>query len=619
MRKAAIGNQASKRDPRVLLQQGLALHRSGQLNEALTCYRQFLVKTPDHAEALHMLGVAEFQRQHFEEAADAIKRSIQLASHNPMAHFNYGNTCRALGRVDEALNAFGKAIELKSDYAEARMNRGLLAFEQGHWKVAAEELALLVQRQPSDMLLVKLGLALHQLGHFEQAAGCHAQAIQHAPNNPEAHCHLGSALMKLNRLQDALACYEHAITLAPGYATAYLNRAHALNATGDLEEAAEAYRRTLECDPTCHEARIQLGIVLGWLSQPDAAVAQFDAVIAQQPDHAAAHFNKGLTLLMDGQLETAWPEYEWRLADSTLSAAGIVHQIPRVVPDWDGQALDGYLLVLPEQGLGDQIFYAALLAEARQRTRHIVACVDPRLVVLFSRSLPDIEFLSPADLRHRLQDGENRFAAQIHAASLGHLLHIGPERVRNLQFPYLIADSERSAVLRQRLQAGLATGSLVCGLAWHSKNAQSGTKKSLDLAALAPVLATPGTRFVDLQYGDTRAERDSLAADTGIDLLRIDDVDNLHDIDGLAALIEACDLVITVSNSTAHLAAALGKPVWILLADGPGLFWFWHRRREDSPWYPSARLFRQPARGDWPGVIAKVGHALATRMAEQLR
>ena len=124
---------------------------------------------------------------------------------------------------------------------------------------------------------------------------------------------------------------------------------------------------------------------------------------------------------------------------------------------------------------------------------------------------------------------------------------------------------------------------------------------------------------MDLQYGDTRAERDSLAADTGIDLLRIDDVDNLHDIDGLAALIEACDLVITVSNSTAHLAAALGKPVWILLADGPGLFWFWHRRREDSPWYPSARLFRQPARGDWPGVIAKVGHALATRMAEQLR
>ncbi len=616
MRKAVSGNPATKRDPRVLLQQGLALHRSGQLDEALACYRQFLDKAPDHAEALHMLGVAEFQRQHFAEAADAIARSIRLANHNPMSHFNYGNACRALGRIDDAQQAFGKAIALKPDYAEARMNRGLQAFECGQWNVAAEDLSFLVQRHPTDMLLVKLGLALHQLGHYAQAAGCHAQAIQHTPNNPEAHCHLGSALMKLDRFQDALACYEHAISLAPAYAVAHLNRAHALSALGELEQAAEAYRRTLEYEHSCHEARVQLGIVLGWLSQPESAVAQFDAVISQQPDHAAAHYNKGLTLLTEGRLESAWPEYEWRLADSTLASAGIVHQLSRVAPDWDGHILEGELLVLPEQGLGDQIFYAALLSEARQRARHLVACVDPRLVVLFSRSLPDIEFLSPAELSHRLETSESRFAAQIHAASLGRILRNGPHPFRNQPSPYLLADRDRSAVLRQRLHTGLGTSDLVCGLAWHSKNAQSGAKKSLDLSSLAPVLATSGMRFVDMQYGDTSAERHKLAADTGIDLLHIDDIDNLRDIDGLAALIAACDLVITVSNSTAHLAAALGKPVWVMLADGPGLFWFWHRQRVDSPWYPSARLFRQPARGDWPAVIAMVGDALASRLKD---
>lgn len=618
MRMAAKGVPVNKRPPNPLLQQGLALHRKGQLAEALVCYRQLLKVAPHHAEALHMAGVAEFQRQNFDLAAQAIEHSLKIAGANPMAHFNFGNACRAMGRIDEALDAYGKAIELRPDYPEARINRGLLAFDNHHWGWAAADLAFVVRRQPTAPLLIKLGLACHQLKRFDEAAAAHAQAIALDPANPEACCHLGSALMMLERGDEALACYDQALALAPRYGTAYFNRGNALVAAGQWQQAADSYRQALACEPSHHAARIQLGIVLGWLGHSAEALAQFDQILAMEPGHALAHFHKGLELLITEDLEHGWAEYEWRLSDRSLAADGVVHQFDRIANDWAGEKLNGQLLVLPEQGLGDQIFHAALLTEARNRTEGIIACVDDRLISLFSRSMPEIEFISPAQLRARSAEGSLQCAAQIQAGSLGRYLRADPLALQRVGSPYLRADQARANALRARLQPDTAPAGLHCGIAWHSKNAQSGNKKSLDLIQLAPVLSQPDVHFVDLQYGDTTAERTALKTATGIDVMRLDDVDNLRDIDGLAALIDACDLVITVSNSTAHLAAALGKPVLVMLADGPGLFWFWHRDRDDSPWYPSARLLRQTVPGNWSDVVTRASAELAARAKAKL-
>ncbi len=592
------------------MQQGLALHKHGKLNEAIALYRDLLDAKPEHAEALHMLGVAEFQRQNFDASAQAIARSISIDGRNAMSCFNLGNACRALGRIDDALLAYGNAIKLKPDYIEARVNRGLLAFEKGQWDTAAIDLSYVVQRKASDVLLVKLGLALHQLQRFDEAARCHTRATQLAPANAEAHCHLGSALLKLERRDEALACYDTAISLAPHYATAHFNRGALLSAAGALQQAADSYQCAIEADPAYIEARIQRGIVLGWLGYANAALAQFDQAITLAPSHAGAHFHKGLELLMDGDLEQGWMEYEWRLRDAELASGGVVHGIPRVAPEWQGEALDGSLLVLPEQGLGDQIFHAALLPEAREHAGKLVACVDARLIALLSRSMPGITFMSPVQVRDDVENGTLRFAAQIHAASLGKFFRAGAASLARVRMGYLLADRERSAVLRTTLHPADAPR-LVCGVAWHSKNAQSGSKKGLDLHKLAAALDQTGMRFIDLQYGDTTADRESLKASTGVEVTHIDDIDNLTDIDGLAALIDACDLVVTVSNSTAHLAAALGKPVWVLLADGPGLFWFWHRQRADSPWYPTVRLLRQPLPGAWDPVVQTLRAELA--------
>ncbi len=611
MRKTVSGANSAKRNAASpLLQQGLAFHRNGQLAEALACYRQCLGKEPRHAEALHMLGVAEFQRGQFDVAADAIERSLRIDPRNPMALFNYGNACRAMGQLDKAMAAFGDALALRPDYREARLNRGLLAFECREWDTCAKDLTIITSQNIDITLLIKLGLACLHLDQFEKAAGVFGHAVEAAPENAEAFCHLGSSLMKLDRFEEAQFCYERSIALTPNYATAHYNLGHLLSQMSNMLGAESSYRRAIASDPDYLDARIQLGILLGWCEQSAAAVEQFDDVLSRQPNHAQAHFNKGLELLANGDLRQGWPEYAWRLEDVDISSGGIVHRIQLPEREWDGVPLAGSLLILPEQGLGDQIFHASMLTDAHKRAPKITCCVDERLVSLFSRSIPGIEFMSTELVQRRLEAGEIEFSAQLHAGSLGQLFRPDMTVLSSAKFPYLVAEPARVNDIRSRLHITSTDKKLVCGIAWHSKNGQTGRQKSLDLAQLAPLLKSLNVQFIDLQYGDTRSERARLEAESGIALTHIDDIDNHNDIDGLAALISACDLVITVSNSTAHLAAALGKPVWIMLAKGPGLFWFWHRQRTDSPWYPTARLFRQSVPGEWAPVVASIAEEL---------
>ena len=236
----------------------------------------------------------------------------------------------------------------------------------------------------------------------------------------------------------------------------------------------------------------------------------------------------------------------------------------------------------------------------RPHASRVALAVEPRLVPLFKRSFPQLE-VYPLDMSLPV----DRFEAQIALGSLGRFL-----RRRLSDFPptgphLLKADEAQSQDLRRKVGEGKRR---ICGLSWRSKNEKVGRVRSVSLEALLPILSLPDITWVDLQYDDTRAERTALAAEYGLNLRKLDEIDNFRDIDGLAALIDACDLVVTIDNTTAHLAAALGKPTWILLPHVPDFRWL--MGRNDSPWYPTVRLFRQPGIGDWPGVITNVREAL---------
>jgi hypothetical protein len=261
---------------------------------------------------------------------------------------------------------------------------------------------------------------------------------------------------------------------------------------------------------------------------------------------------------------------------------------------------DKPLLVLPEQGIGDHIFYGGMLGDLEKAGIEALVCVDERLVDLFRRSFPKLMFATPRKVAS-LYSGQALFSAQIPMASLGRLLRREATDFRNVRSPYLQFNQAQSAELCSTLKQ---PNRLLIGVSWQSVNANHGASKSCGLGDLLPILQTPNADFIDLQYGDTSKERLQLEAKTGVTIRRLTHIDNKLDIDGLAALIGACDIVVTVSNTTAHLAAALGKPTLVLLPWHTPL-WYWHLNSMDSPWYPSAVLLRQDTAGDWRVPVAQ--------------
>jgi hypothetical protein len=340
------------------------------------------------------------------------------------------------------------------------------------------------------------------------------------------------------------------------------------------------------------DAWIVRGDILVDLERFEQAAASFDRVIALDPAAAAAKWNKSFICLGLGRLSEGWDLYEHRWA----GAKGLVPRAYRQ-PRWNGARVDGMLLVWGEQGLGDEILHASMIPDLMQRTGALTLEVEPRLVALFARSFPGATVvpLGPA-----LYTGP--FVAQEPIAGLGRHFRPSWEEFPKRERGYLVADDARTRALRQRLDDGRT----VIGLSWLSKAPIGGEQKSARLTDFAALLKSPGYRFVDLQYGDTHAEREAVERELGIRVERLADIDNTNDLDGLAALMCACDAVVTVSNTTAHLAGALGRPTFVMVPYGHARIWYWFRDKAESPWYPRVQVRRQQRGQPWSELIARV-------------
>jgi hypothetical protein len=400
-------------------------------------------------------------------------------------------------------------------------------------------------------------------------------------------------------VNEALASYDKVVKLAPNAAVAHYNRANALNRLRRYDEALQSLKRALKLQPRYTDALSLTGNVLLALGDVEEALQHYDAALKINPNAADAHYNKAQALLTTWQFTHAWDHYEWRLSWDMTVRVGQSRSVDRVAPDWDGKPKGKPILVIPEQGLGDQIFFAGMLADLQAIAPGSTVCLEPRLLPLFERSFEKLNFSSPYDIDTEQCIKDGSFSAQIHIGSLGKYFRADAAGLSRVNTPYLKADPIKTSRLRSRIAK---PGRIVCGISWRSKNADIGADKSLSLETLAPVLTAAGVDFVDLQYGDTAEERYRLKQDHGVHVQHLDDVDNTNDLDSLAALISACDIVITISNVTAHIAAAIGKPTLVMLPNSPSLFWYWHRERSDSPWYPTAILIRQQFPNNWSEV-----------------
>lgn len=455
--------------------------------------------------------------------------------------------------------------------------------------------------------LVQQGLQLILQGRYEEALEIEEAAIRLSPRDPNAYSYRGSALFQLGRVEEALASYNHMVRLAPNAAVAHYNRANALQRLRQHEEALLSLKRSLKLQPKYTDALSLTGVVFQAMGNTPAALEHYDAALKINPNAADAHYNKGLALLTAGEFTHAWKHYEWRLRWDVTVRVGQSRSVDRVAPDWDGKPTSKPILVIPEQGLGDQILYAGMFADLQAIAPRSTVCLEPRLVPLFQRSFEKLNFSSPYDIDSEQCIKNGTFSAQIHIGSLGKYFRADAAGLSKVNIPYLKADPIKTSRLRSRIAK---PGRIVCGISWRSKNADISEDKSLSLEALVPVLTAEGVDFVNLQYGDTAEERNRLKQGHGVHVQHLVDIDNTNDLDGLAALVAACDIVITISNVTAHIAGALGRPTIVMLSNLPSTFWYWHRKCTDSPWYPSCVLIRQEKSGIWPDVVDTAARAL---------
>lgn len=442
-----------------------------------------------------------------------------------------------------------------------------------------------------------LGIALANQGRWPEALAQFQRAVVLAPDEVDAHNALGNAQLALGRHEAAVAAYRRALQIDPACAKAHGNLGIALHVLGRLEEAAASCRRAAAIDPTSADTYNNLGNVLLDSGVPEEAARCLEAALQRRPGFAMAEQNLATVMLLRGEIERGFALYERRLAAEELGLAHLLrHYCTRLpgTPLWEGDALGGRrLLVWDEQGLGDVIMmlrYLPLL-KARGAGEITVSC-RPELHRLVA-ALPSVD-------RVTRPDAVAQEAVDCHCSimSLPHRLGTRRETIP-AEVPYLHVPPATAARWVQRLAA---VDGFKVGLAWAGSPAQNRSAlRNVALSRLALLLAVPGARFVSLQKGALPA--------TGL----LDWMGECDDLLETAALVQQLDLVISVDTAVAHLAAALGKPVWLL--NRYGSEWRWMLDRPDSPWYPTLRLFRQPAQYDWDSVIRELAAALQAVIA----
>jgi len=568
-------------------------HQQGRLDEAERLYRAVLQADGTHMGSLNNLASISTQRGRPAEAEALLRQAIARQPNSTTALFGLGNTLQAQGRFEEAKACFERALAIDPNQPEAEHN---------------------------------LGNALLSLGRHGEAIARYQRAIALKPGYAEAHYHTGYALQAQDRHEEAITWYEKAVALKPGYAEAYNNLGNALRALGRETEAIARYEQAIGAQRNYVEAHINLASVLLSLNRPEAAIARCQVLLAIRPDfaeaqhalgralqalgrhqeavaayrhataldprHFEAYWREGQARLTLGELPEAWRQWEYRLLLPTSKR----REFPR--PQWLGDTdLAGkrvFLYAEPGEGFGDTIQFARYVPLVARRGAAVTLEVQPALAPLL-RQMEGVSRVTapgeaPADFDYHCPLMSLPFAFKTAMATIP------------AEMPYLTAPREKIDRWGIRLESGRAPR---IGIAWSGRPRQGEFRnRPIPLRLLAAILETPGLRFIALQKELREGDAALLQAHPRV----INLGPELEDFSDTAAIISLLDLVISVDTSVAHLAGALGKPVWILLQYAAD--WRWLLERHDSPWYPSARLFRQPKIGDWESVIPRVHDAL---------
>lgn len=593
-----------------LLKQAVSAHQSGRLVEAQRLYERLLAEEPRHADALHLMGVLSSQSGRFVEAVDWIGRAIAERPDEPTFHVNLAMVYERGQRTGFALQEYQRAVDLyerRGNHTEASQLRQRLAAggagagvqyagreERANSKEA--ELRRAVELNPSDPeAKLRLGSWLMSQRRCSEALPLLREAAELKPDSAAAHMALGAALHGAGRESEAFLALDRAAELAPDDFAAQLLAVLAVRWTTDsawVKRARRRLERAVRIGPKNPQQWNQLGAANNELLQVEAACACYERAIELSPDFTHAHWNLGMTLLLRGQLEKGWQEFEWRtIAMPALARRGASP------PRWHGEDVKGRALLLyTEGGLGDALHFIRYAPLVQHRGARVVVECHPSLVSLIRR-VQGVEMVvargtepPPCDFSCPLQSLPG---------IIGTTMQSIPGRV-----PYLFTDP----LIIQSWRSRFADfPEFRVGLVWagSEREDKSVDGRSRSLALFEPLSRVRGVKLFSLQTGPQAVQLQASA------FALTDVAANLIDFSETAGLIESLDLVISVDTSVAHLAGGLGRPVWVLVPSVPDFRWLLDR--SDSPWYPTMRLYRQELGGSWESVVARIATDLAAQ------
>jgi tetratricopeptide (TPR) repeat protein len=598
------------------LSKALAHQQAGRASDAERACRHILSIYPNQAATLHLLGLIEYQDGRFRDAIEHIREAIVRDSRDPAFHHNLGNILRAQNRLAEAKECYERALTLAPGSVDTLYNLGNTCQDLGQPKRAIDYFERALRLNPKAIELHNnLGMALQDVGRLDEAIGCYRKALSLQPDvvesldnlagalrergeldaaqtyyeralglrpdHVESHIGLGIVLRDRGRLEEAVAHYRQALSLSPDHADAHNNLGVALADLGRLEEALTHNKRALALQPDQAETHYNLGGTLQRQGRYAEALACYGRALSLNPDYARAHFNRSLALLVTGDLEEGWREYEWRFGLN-------VRDRKFEQPQWSGESLAGAtILVHAEQGFGDTLQFLRYVPAVVERGGRVVLEVPLQLLRLAGTVAGASQVVGAGNPLPA-------FACHCPLLSLPRVLRTTLATIPSAA-PYLSVPTEVSAAWSERI----AAPGLRVGLVWAGR-----AVGAIDLRLLQPLWEVAGISWFSLQVGDEAGDLSSL------DGVKIADLSPwLTDFAETAAAVYHLDLVISVDTSVAHLAGALARPTWIMLRHPPE--WRWLLERKDSPWYPTARLFRQTNEGDWQGVVHEVAAALA--------
>jgi tetratricopeptide (TPR) repeat protein len=493
-------------------------------------------------ETLNELGMDCISNGKFTAAVEYFINAINLTPDNAYLYNNLGYAMSQLKQFDAAIECFNKTIALLPDYPPAYLNKGS---------------------------------ALKGKHHFAEAIAQLDLAIQYKPDYLEAHSNQGNIYLLLRQTDAAIASFAKALTIQPSSFNVLNHMGTAYQQKGDLGTALDYYQQALQIAPDFADAQINIGSALLESKHTLEALEAYNRALEMAPGHPEAHFHRGLCLLQLGDLRNGWQDYEWRWKTSGIDS----YRLPTGNPQFTGPNKTKRLLLWCEQGVGDEVMFASLFQHASLLADEILIKTDARLIPLLSRSFPNYQFFT-----REAQIDESLYDQHLPVASLCQFFLNDLSDFAKIPSPYLQVSED----LHRGGSGIFCAEKINCGVSWRSFNATGGLGKSLGIINFLSRLPLQKLNLINLQYGDISEDLDEARRVLGVEIRQYPGIDTSANLDGLASLIQACDQVVSIDNTTVHLAGALGKSQTILI--GPYADWRWCIAGQRPLWYPNARF-----------------------------